>query len=246
MSYQDIAVEMDGLMGAESGVECVDAAARELFRFRREMHPNSNIKYGRAQLIYDWILTLAKQRMSPDDKAALIVEFCRRIARGKNLRKVDRILAANGVEPKFLRKGRGGAEAFDAREINEELARHCRAAYLRGDYFQAVSDAAAVYARYVKSRARGRKEGEALMVEAWDWEKGALRVAPTSPATDKSLQSAVLSLSVGLMRAFGGNPAGPGTPTVPWPISDRDCLDILCLISFLMDRAEEASALGIS
>ena len=244
MGYQDIAIEMDRFLDVESGADSVEAAARGLFKFRREMHPNSNIKSGRAQLIYDWILTLAKQRMSPDEKAALIVEFCRRIAKGKNLRKVDRILAASGVEPKFLRKG--GAEAFDAREINEELAKHCRGAYLRGDYFQAVTDAAAIYARHVKSRARGRKDGEALMIEAWDWEKGTLRVAPTtSSASAKSLQSAVLALSVGLMRALGGNPAGPGTPTIPGPMSDRDCLDLLCLISFLMDKAEEASALNI-
>lgn len=76
------------------------------------------------------------------------------------------------------------------------------------------------------------------MMEAWNPEKGALKITKCETETDKNVQEGIGFLSAGLMRAVR-NPTAH-EPAHEWPISEDECLDILSFISFLLKKLDQA------
>lgn len=236
MNYRLVAIKVGDLLKYDTSINEVNRTAGAIFRFPCEDFPNPSITSQRAQLIYDWILSLAKQEMNPEARNRLLVQFCRTIATEKARGEVNNILIEAGITPSEVSKE--DLQLFLSRDFHPEVIKHCQKLFLQGNYFHAVFEASKVYNVLVKEKAKSDKDGNPLMLEVWGCEKGTLKITPCTSQTDRDVQDGVKFLSAGLMSAIR-NPTAH-EPALLWPISKQDCLDILSFISFLFRQLDKA------
>ena len=67
-NYRLIAIQVGDALKYSTSINEVNRIAGAIFRFHRESFPNGSITSSRAQLIHDWILSLAKQKMGEDER----------------------------------------------------------------------------------------------------------------------------------------------------------------------------------
>ena len=75
VNYRLIAVQIGDAVKYETTVNEINRIAQAIFPFRMEHFPNESITSSRAQLVHDWILSLAKQRMAEDERNRLLRIF---------------------------------------------------------------------------------------------------------------------------------------------------------------------------
>jgi uncharacterized protein (TIGR02391 family) len=236
INYKVIAIEVGNLLKWDTPINEINRIAGALFKFRCEQFPNESITSSRAKTIYDWILTLAKQQMNPEERNFLLINFCRKIATEEYRPRIDKILSDNGLPLSIINKE--NHELFLSRSFHETIIKNSRRLFIQGNYFHAVFEAAKTYNKLVKEKSRSNKDGESLMLDVWGCEKGVLKRTPCQTETDKNIQDGIKFLSAGLMRAIR-NPTSH-EPAIDWPISRQDCLDILSFISFLFRQLDES------
>ena len=232
-NYRLIAIQVGDLLKCATTLNEIDRAAYSVFNFSREDFPNEAITSERAKLIHDWILTLAKQKMKNDERNELLRKFLRLITPSNLIPDVESILKEAGVKI-YLDEA---LNEFYSRNFHPLIHKHCLTLYKQRNYFHAVFEAAKVYNKMVKEKAKSDKDGYALMMDVWDC-KGILKVTPCESETDKNIQEGLKFLSAGLMRAIR-NPTAH-EPALDWPISKDDCLDLLSFISFLLRQLDKA------
>lgn len=236
MNYRLIAVQIGDLLKYSTSVNEINRLAGAIFRFQRESFPNEAITSQRAQLIHDWILSLARQEMNPEERNQLLIRFCHSLANDQNRKEVDKVLVSAGISQEAV--NREDYALFLARDFHPEIIRHCRELFLQGNYFHAVFEACKAYNLYVKQKAQSTKDGASLMLDVWGCDKGVLKITSCATQTDKDVQDGIKFLSAGLMQAIR-NPTAH-EPAIIWPISKQDGLDILGLISFLFRQLDRA------
>lgn len=237
MNYQLVAVQFGDLMKYSTTLNEIDRLAGALFRFRRESFPNEAITSQRAQLIYDWILSLAKQEINPDERHQLLFRFCRSLAPNAFQKNVDEILRSADIPLDVDTEE--DYTLFFARTFHPEVVKHSESLFLQENYFHAVFEASKAYNMIVKQKAQSSRDGAALMLEVWGCDKGVLRVTACLSETDTNVQDGIKFLSAGLMQAIR-NPTAH-EPALHWPINKQDCLDILSFISFLFRQLDKAT-----
>jgi len=201
-----------------------------------EEFPNDAITSSRAQTVYNCILSLAKQKMSNEERNQLLSTFCKRIT-PENLRDQLTGILEDALGPSQSAERKTHSE-FIARGFHPEVIEHCKRLFAQGNYFHAVFEACKVYNKGVQAKSCSSNDGEPLMLNVWGWEKGVLKLTPCQTETDKNVQDGVKFLSAGLMRAMR-NPTAH-EPALHWPIEKQDCLDMLSFISFLFRQLDKA------
>ncbi|GAV23391.1 hypothetical protein cpu_19010 [Carboxydothermus pertinax] len=236
MSYKLIAIQLGDLLKWDITVNEINRVAQAIFNFKVSHFPVSSITSQRAQLIYDWIMTLATQKMNNDERNKLLVKFCIEITGDRNKDKVIRILEENGVKYNLIYKD--DLNLFFSRNYHEEIHKHARNLFLQGNYFHAVFEAAKAYNQAVKEKSQSDKDGVGLMMDVFNSKNGVLKITKCITETDINVQDGIKFLSAGLMQAIR-NPTAH-EPAITWPISKQDCLDILSFISFLFRQLDNA------
>jgi len=236
VNYKLIAIQIGDLLKWDTSVNEINRVAQATFNFNVSHFPVSSITSQRAQIIYDWIITLATQKMNNDERNKLLIKFCKEIAGNKNVEQVVKILENNGVPYNLLYKD--DLNLFLNRGFHEEIHRHSRMLFLQGNYFHAVFEAAKAYNYAVKEKSQSDKDGFGLMMDVFNSKSGALKITKCISETDINVQDGIKFLSSGLMQAIR-NPTAH-EPAITWPISKQDCLDILSLISFLFRQLDMA------
>ncbi len=236
MNYRLIAVQIGDLLKYSTSINEINRLGGAIFRFQREGFGNESITSQRALLIHDWILTLARQEMNPEERNQLLIRFCHSLASDNIRKQVDTILINAGITPEVI--NRQDYTLFIGRDFHPEVVKHCRDLFLQGNYFHAVFEGCKAYNLLVKQKAQNSKDGASLMLEVWGFEKCVLIITPCASQTDKDVLDGIKFLSAGLMQAIR-NPTAH-EPAIQWPISKQDCLDILGLISFLFKQLERA------
>jgi len=235
-NYRLIAVQVGDALKYATSINEINRIAGAIFPFRCENFPNNSITSSRAQLVHDWILSLAKQRMGEDERNRLLESFCDQLSSEDDLRTaVHSILKAADVP---LRNESKDKSEFLHRGFHSEIIKHCQVLFLQGNYFHAVFEACKVYNKLVGEKALSSKDGESLMMDVWSWQNGVLKVTACQTETDKNVQDGIKFLSAGLMRAMR-NPTAH-EPALHWPITKEDCLDILNFVSFLLRQLDKA------
>ncbi len=98
-NYRLIATQVGDLLKYDTTLRQIDRLAKPLFCLQEpEQFPNDDITSVRAKLFYDWVLTLAKRSMIPQERDALVVRFCRGLAPDDKRKAVDAILIDAGIE----------------------------------------------------------------------------------------------------------------------------------------------------
>jgi uncharacterized protein (TIGR02391 family) len=220
-NYRLIAVQVGDALKNATSINEVNRIAGAIFPFQRETFPNTSITSSRAKLVYDWILSLAKQEMEEDERNRLLKSFCDQLIGENDLRDaVHSMLLAADVS--FGNEYKDKNE-FLQRGFHSEVIKHCQLLFLQGNYFHAVFEACKVYNKLVGEKAFSSKDGESLMMEVWGWQNGVLKITACQTETDKNVQDGIKFLSAGLMRAMR-NPTAH-EPALHWPITREDCLD---------------------
>lgn len=236
MNIRLLALKVGDELKYDSTVNEIGRTASALFRFSKESFPHDSITSVRAQLVFDWLMTLGKQRMAEETREALATQFCMAISPESHKAAVEAILATAGIsEAQATKETRA---LFAGRGFHAEVQRHSRRLFLQRNYFHAVFEATKAYNKAVKEKAKTTKDGQSLMLDVWGCEKGVLKTTNCTTETDRNVQDGVKFLSAGLMAAIR-NPTSH-EPAVDWPISAEDCLDILSFISFLYRRLDAA------
>ncbi len=236
MNYRLVATQVGDLLKYDVSKNEVDRIAKSIFTFRCEEFPNEAITSMRAQLIYNWTLSLAKQKMDPEVRDQLLIQFCRSIAPPKYRDEVEHILETAGSNQYLLKKE--DYALFRNRNYHPEIVKHSRELFMQGNYFHAVFEAAKAYNKDVRTKAQSDQDGRQLMLSVWGCDKGMLKITKCASDTDRNVQDGVKFLSAGLMAAIR-NPTAH-EPALYWPIDKQDCLDILSFISFLYRKLDAA------
>jgi uncharacterized protein (TIGR02391 family) len=236
LNYRAIAVDVGDLLKYDSTVNEINRTGGSLFKFTRESFPNDAITSVRAQLVHDWILSLAKQRMASEERDQLLTQFCLRIS-GQHRDSVQRILTDAGVGKSVVNKE--DQDLFSGRRFHGTVTLHSRKLFLEGNYFHAVFEAAKAYNVEVKKKAQSTKDGQALMLDVLSADKGVLKITACVSDTDRNVQDGVKFLSAGLMQAIR-NPTAH-EPALDWPITREDALDVLSFLSFLFRQLDKAT-----
>ena len=234
MNLELIATEIGDYVKYTTTVNEINRAAKPIFKFSFQEFPNESITSERAQLIYDWLMSLENHDCSPEEKKELLITFATLL--DPDLLDLLPSLGISIVDEKI---SEGILARFDAYKFHPEIDTHCRKLYGQGNYFHAVFEAVKLYNSLVKSKAKSTDDGQDLMMKAWDLNKGALKITPSPSETDMNFQDGVKFLSAGLMRAVR-NPTAH-EPALHWPISEQDAADILSLVSFLLRQYDRAS-----
>lgn len=234
MNYRLIAIQIGDLLKYDSTVNDINRAAQSVFNFRYEKFPNDSITSTRAQLIHDWILSLAQQEMVNTERNKKLLQFLDLIVPELHKENTDKILKQAGV---IIQSENESSKDFHARNFHQEIHRHCSKLYSQGNYFHAVFEAAKVYNKKVQEKSQSRNDGQSLMMEAWTT-NGVLKLTACKSDTDKNVQEGIKFLSAGLMQAMR-NPTAH-EPALDWPISKEDCLDMLSFISYLFRQLDKA------
>ena len=233
MNFELIATKMGNYVKYTTSINEINRAAKPIFKFPRQEFPNESITSVRAQLIYDWILSLEDYDCSPGEKEKLLITFATLL--DPDLLELLRDLGVDIVDNEIHAEG---LKRFDAYKFHSAINTHCRELYGQGNYFHAVFEATKVYNSLVKSKARSTDDGENLMLKEWSPNKGVLKITLSSSETDTNFQDGVKFLSAGLMRAVR-NPTAH-EPALDWPINEQDATDILSLVSFLLRQYDKA------
>ena len=235
-NYRLIAVQIGDALKNTTSINEINRIAGAVFPFRCENFPNKSITSSRAQLIHDWILSLAIQKMGEEERNSLLASFCNLLSGNSDLHAaVHSILQADDVPLGDENKDKN---EFLQRGFHSKVIKHCQVLFLQGNYFHAVFEACKVYNKLVGEKALSSKDGESLMMEVWGWQNGVLKVTACQTETDKNVQEGIKFLSAGLMRAMR-NPTAH-EPALYWPINKEDCLDMLNFVSFLLRQLDKA------
>jgi uncharacterized protein (TIGR02391 family) len=236
-NYRTIAIEVGDALKYDMSVNEVNRIAGALFRFSQEDFPNDSITSVRAQLVHDWILSLARQRMCDDERDTALSQFCLKIAPASHRDHIQQILTEAGIAQRSV--NHENTRLFAGREFHSTVVKHSRQLVLQGNYFHAVFEVAKTYNAEVKRKAKSTKDGQSLMLDVLSAERGVLKITACVTETDRNVQDDVKFLSAGLMQAIR-NPTAH-EPALDWLISREDCLDILSFISFLFRQLEKST-----
>lgn len=236
VNYRAVAIEVGDAVKYDATINEINRHAGAIFRFQRETFANESITSERAKLVQDWILTLARQRMTADERDRQLTQFCLKLAPPQTQDRIRRILIDSGVARNVVNQE--NVELFAARDFHASVVQHARNLFLQANYFHAVFEAAKAYNAEVRRKAQSTKDGQALMLEVLGSEKGVLKITACMTDTDRNVQDGVKFLSAGLMQAVR-NPTAH-EPALDWPIAREDCLDILSFVSFLFRQIDKA------
>jgi uncharacterized protein (TIGR02391 family) len=237
MNIRLIAVEVGDLLKWNTSVNEIDRIGGAVFPFRRDTFPNESITSVRAARIYDWCMSVGRHSCTADDRSRLLTSFLLRLTNIEAEKaRILEILRDAGVED--VSPDREILRRFDSRGFHGEIIAHSRKLFGQGHFFHAVFEAAKVYNKAVRDKARSTKDGTDLMLSVWGPETGVLKVTACHSDTDKNVQEGIKFLSSGLMRAIR-NPTSH-EPALHWPIDEQDAADILAFMSFLFRQLDKA------
>lgn len=97
MNAKALATELGDALKYVSTIRDIERIARAIFPCERRSHPNDAITSQRAQLIYDWVLSVAQHSVDDAQKEHLLVEFAKRITPDELIAEVARIFESNGI-----------------------------------------------------------------------------------------------------------------------------------------------------
>lgn len=235
-NYELIAMELGDLLKYDVPKNRINRIGSSVVGGSRDEFPHESITSVRAQTIRDWVLTLARRRLSPEKRDKKLVRFVRQISPERLVGEAVKLLTDHGVNYNIAYKDQ--LEDFARRDFHREVIKHAKELYLQGNYFHALFEAAKAYNVAVREKARSDRDGQALMMSVWGCDSGVLKITECESETDRNVQDGVKFLSSGLMRAIR-NPTAH-EPAIDWPISKKDCLDTLSFVSFLFRQLDDA------
>jgi len=127
------------------------------------------------------------------------------------------------------------------RHLNEKVRVRIQQYYINKQYGLAADQGTKIYCEILRELTGCDLDGRKLTDRIFGGNSPTVRISNISTDTGKSMQEGQHFLSSGVMSSFR-NPAAhlPADKLVPEQFSELDCLNILSLISFLLERIDKA------
>ncbi|HGP0312243.1 TIGR02391 family protein [Citrobacter freundii] len=127
------------------------------------------------------------------------------------------------------------------RHLNEKVKNRIQQYYINKQYGLAADQGTKIYCEIIRELTGCDLDGRKLTDRIFPGNSPAIKVSNLSTDTGKSMQEGQHFLSSGVMASFR-NPAShmPADKLVPDQFSELDCLNILGLISYLLERIDGA------
>ena len=239
MNIKLIAIQIGDILKNRKSVKEINRVAEAIFQFPCQEFPNESITSERAQLTYDWIMSLGYQPRFPGELEQPLIDFVKSLTHGEIDLQHTLLNILNDCGVDSVIDNEDILERFDSHQFHPVITDHCRDLYGERNYFHAVFEAAKAYNNLVKSKAQSLENGTQLMHRVWDARNGVLKVNSCTSETDRNVQDGIKFLSAGLMSVIR-NPAAH-EPALEWPVDEQDAIDILSLVSFLLRQYDKAS-----
>lgn len=242
MNYKLIANQLCDLLKNDITTNEIDRIANSVFNFDIDhcQTENTNLTQSTSIQIYDWILSLANQRISDDEKNSLLKIFLSLIVPQNKIDKVQEILSHADVNISL--DDVDLVKEFYSRNFHFEIYRHSFDLFKKENYPHAVFEAMKVYEKLVKEKTKSNKDGQELMMSVWDGENGILKLKDCQTESEINFHEGIKFLSAGLIRLVR-NPIAH-EPAIDWPISKEECFVLLSIISFLLKFLDKAIVLS--
>lgn len=236
MNFKLVATKVGDFLKYDTSVNAINRTGKAVFPFEKEPFPKEGITSARASEIYDWVLTLGKQRMDGSEKVRMLRQFCLELAAKEDEGKILSFLESAGfsVEDEAHRR----RKEFLSRGFHAEVVKHSLNLFVQGNYNHSVFEACKAYNLSTKTKAISTKDGNALMLDVWGWEKGTLKLTRCVTETEKNIQEGMKFMSAGIMQAIR-NPTAH-EPVLFLESDEKDALDVLAFISFLFRKLDKA------
>lgn len=142
-----------------------------------------------------------------------------------------------------LRGARERAGALRAkledRGAHAEVFKYCRAELLDGNYFHAVLEAIKGITQRIRDMSSLTTDGADLVNTAFSVKNPVLKINSLTTDTEVSEQKGFSNILVGLFGSVR-NPVAHA-PKTSWPMSEQDALDIMCTVSFIHRKLDNAT-----
>jgi len=128
---------------------------------------------------------------------------------------------------------------FEIHKVSEED-------YKNEDYLRAAQEAVKAYKDEVKNKSSLNESGEfQLMMKAFGKDNGSLLITDNKTYSEKDIEEGQRYLSAGVVTGFR-NPTSHELKKLIYPriFDDKDCLDILSLVSYLFGKLAIAKKRG--
>ena len=127
------------------------------------------------------------------------------------------------------------------RHLNEKIKERIKGYYINRQYALAADQGTKIYCEIIREMTGLNLDGTRLVNHVFSADKPVIKICDTSIETGRNIQTGQRSLSSGVMESFR-NPAAhmPIDKLVPEQYSEIDCLNILSLISYLLERMESS------
>lgn len=235
INIQRIAIEIGDIIKLISSVNEINRLGQAILKVSKENFPHNSITSSRQQEIYNWLCSIAKVNLLPEERLKLIVEFCLSIA-GEKRTDIVKVLDNAGVPPNIL--FREQLAILEREHLHPEVYKHAKGSFQYEKYAHAVLESCKAYDKAVQHKTGISRFGRSLMQEAWSWNTSCLRATHGVADSDEKFHEGLKLLSEGVMA--GVRNIAAHEPVLDWPIKKEDCIDILHLLSFLYRQLDKS------
>jgi uncharacterized protein (TIGR02391 family) len=235
INIQKIAIEIGNIIKWTAAVNEINRLGQAILRIPKEVFPNASITSVRQQEIYNWLCSIGKANLVPDERFRLMVEFCLSVA-GEGRSDVVKILDSAGIPPNIL--FREQLSILEREHLHPEVYRHAKNSFQYEKYAHTILEVCKAYDKAVQAKTGLIKSGRSLMQEAWSWNASSLRATGGTSESDEKYHDGLKLLSEGVMAGIRNVTAHE--PVLDWPIKKDDCIDILHLLSFLYRQLDRS------
>jgi len=239
------AINIGEALKYETSLNQIHRIASAIFPFSLEEFPSNEISSERSRLIYNWLMTLFKQKLPDDVKLGYLRSFLLEITPSPLLGRIEEILRRAGIPLTLRTEGQEARtedeRSFDGRNFHPQVVQHARPLFIKGHYLHAVFEATKAFNARVKELSGVQHlDGQRLMNYVFSTDKPIIKVSPCITQTERDIQDGYRALASGLMAAIR-NPTAH-EPALFLPMGREEALEILSLISYLFRYLEKASA----
>ncbi len=230
MNFKLIAIKLGNELKYDTTINDINRIASAIFEFPLKEYPHESITSSRAQLIYNWVMTLADHSMSDEKKLQFLEEFIKGLTPSNNP----------------LRNLIKGANLKEYQEmwgfIHKDIQRVSKNKFEDGYYADSVESAFKEVNTRVKNivkKKTGREyDGASLMQQAFSLEAPIIKLDDLSTESGKNIQK-------GYLQIFSGSIIGIRNPKAHenLTISEERAIHFLFLASLLMEKIDESMSL---
>jgi uncharacterized protein (TIGR02391 family) len=243
----------DGLTGSEIGYQLQNCRTPDptpdMTKWKRLF--NAFVEFQNVHRVGNHVVVFINRAMTPasytdcpdlfrdrKDRLNTILAFCGMEVRDNG--KVSRATRAANLDEALQRANRLKA-ALTQRGVHQDVLEHCKAEFLRQNYFHAVFEAMKSITMKIRTLSGLTGDGAQLVDEVFGFGKSGhpmLAINQLDTDTLRGEQRGFISLLKGLYGTVR-NPLAH-EPKMEWDVSEQDALDILTTLSFVHRKLDKA------